>query len=137
MVVALYVLMVWAAFTLLITMGILASSSGKVKMRCRERPISVRLLRHIRLRSAPEIDAHLRGIWTLIRICTRELASTRGYCASSTFDVAGLKPSETYAEQKVADISIAMAIRRIAYPPSPDNIMVDRKQAYRATLESM
>src|SRR3569833_671494 len=43
----------------------------------------------------------------LNRICTRELLSTRGYCASRTFDVAGLKSAESYAEQRLAASSNA------------------------------
>src|SRR5882724_7670438 len=35
------------------------------------------------------------------RICTRELLSTRGYCASRTFDVAGLKSPGSCAKQQL------------------------------------
>src|SRR5579859_3756937 len=51
----------------------------------------------------------------LNRICTRELASTRGYCASRTFDVAALKSSGSCAKQKVAASSSTIPIRFIMY----------------------
>ena len=46
----------------------------------------------------------------LNRICTRELPSTFGYCASRTFDVAGLKSPWSCAKQTLAASSIANAI---------------------------
>src|SRR5579871_2115064 len=53
----------------------------------------------------------------LKRISTRELLSTRGYCASRTLDVAGLK-SPSCATQKCYDasISITNAFIRISSP---------------------
>src|SRR4249920_732537 len=42
----------------------------------------------------------------LNRICTRELASTLGYCASRTFDVAGLKSPASCPKQTLAASSI-------------------------------
>src|ERR1019366_1683974 len=46
----------------------------------------------------------------LNRICTRELPSTFGYCASRTFDVAGLKSPRSCAKQKLAASSITNPI---------------------------
>src|SRR5271165_6601886 len=46
----------------------------------------------------------------LKRIWTRELLSTRGYCASRTFDVAGLKSPESCAKQKLAAKRITIPI---------------------------
>src|ERR1017187_5815923 len=51
----------------------------------------------------------------LNRICTRELLSTRGYCASRTFDVAGLKSTESCARQKLAANSTTIPISLIAH----------------------
>src|ERR1700738_2813867 len=52
----------------------------------------------------------------LNRICTRELLSTFGYCASRTFDVAGLKSPESCAKQQLAAKSTTIPISFIAHP---------------------
>src|SRR5581483_6583188 len=52
----------------------------------------------------------------LMRISTRELLSTRGYCASRTLDVAGLKSPESCARQNGAASSATIVISRIAPP---------------------
>src|SRR4051812_20461168 len=54
----------------------------------------------------------------LKRISTREELSTRGYGASRTLDVAGLKSPESCAKQKLVAISISIRSGRIVivYP---------------------
>src|SRR5881227_1089083 len=51
----------------------------------------------------------------LNRICTRELLSTFGYCASSTFDDEGLKSPCSCAKQRLAANTTPIAINLIAF----------------------
>jgi len=46
----------------------------------------------------------------LNRISTRELLSTLGYCASRTFEVAGLKSPESWPKQKLVASSTTIPI---------------------------
>src|SRR4051794_23718578 len=52
----------------------------------------------------------------LKRICTRELLSTRGYCALRTLDEAGLKSLASCARQKLASSAIRNAVSLISPP---------------------
>src|SRR5579884_122927 len=70
------------------------------------------------------------ALGALIRISTRELPSTRGYCASRTLDDAGLKSPDSCAKQKGATSIIINPIRRIGLLKTGPGIDSERGQRY-------
>jgi len=98
----------------------------------REGPIPVGFLLHVRLGSAPEVDAHLSGIRSFDADLHARVGVNARILRIQTFDVAGLKSPECYAIQKCTPISTVIAIRLIIERDPPDKIMVFRRQAYRA-----